>query len=249
MKLPIETLKELRTPFYCYDLSLLRSTLKVINDEIKDYPFVVHYALKANANPVILSEIVKAGIGSDLVSGNEVLAALDAGFSASKMAYAGVGKTDWEIEAGIDNDIYCFNVESVPELEVINQLAKQAHTTANICLRINPNVGAHTHANIVTGLSDNKFGIDMAHMMNVIAMTQKMEHTQLIGLHFHIGSQIVEMDDFIALCNRINELQDGLDHQGIKLKIINVGGGLGIDYDNPDIHPLPDFKSFFAVSF
>lgn len=236
------------TPYYYYNEELLQQTIDSLKQEMsKDSRYVMHYAIKANANPVVLRHIQQAGFGIDCVSGGEIELACQAGFDPQQIVFAGVGKADWEIETGLKYGIGCFNVESVPELEVINQLAQQAHTTANVCLRINPNVGAHTHANIVTGLSDNKFGIDMAHMMHVIGLTQKMEHTQLIGLHFHIGSQIVEMDDFIALCNRINELQDGLDHQGIKLKIINVGGGLGIDYDNPDTHPLPDFKSFFAV--
>ena len=161
MKLPFDSLSQLPTPCYCYDLSLLRTTLNVINEEIKDYPFVVHYALKANANPQILKEIVQAGMGADLVSGNEIKAALEAGFASGKMAYAGVGKTDWEIETGIDNDIYCFNVESVPEMEVINEIAARHGKTAGIAIRVNPNIDAHTHRYITTGTTENKFGIDI----------------------------------------------------------------------------------------
>ena len=247
MRLPIDTFKGLITPFFCYDLSLLRNTLKVINDEIDGYPYIVHYALKANANPVILREIVKSGLGADLVSGNEVLAAVDAGFSAGKMAYAGVGKTDREIEVGIDNDIYCFNVESVPEMEVINDIAARKGKTAGIAIRVNPNIDAHTHRYITTGTTDNKFGIDIPVLDEVISLAMRLPHLHLHGLHFHIGSQITSLEPFRMLCEKVNELVDHYEKLGVNFEMIDVGGGLGVDYENPQQNCIAPFKDFFSV--
>lgn len=245
---PIEKFNNIETPFYYYDIELLQKTLDTINQETSRYDgFCVHYAVKANANPRILSVIAKSGLGADCVSGNEIKAALEAGFPASKIVYAGVAKTDKEILFGIDNDIFSFNCESIEELEIINELATSRNKVVNVCFRINPNVGAHTHANITTGLAENKFGIPMEDMEKVILMANAMANVNCIGLHFHIGSQILEMDDFKALCERVNELQDRLESQGINLQNINVGGGLGIDYNDPDGNPIPNFKDFFAA--
>lgn len=243
---PIGKFEQTRTPFYYYDTDLLRKTLDEIKTETAKHDnFIVHYAVKANTNPKITKIIADAGFGADCVSGGEIEASLKAGFPADKIVFAGVGKADWEINLGLDADIFCFNVESVPELEVINELAAKKDKTANVCFRINPDVGAHTHANITTGLAENKFGIAMKDMIPVIEMAEKMRNINFIGLHFHIGSQILDMTDFKSLCNRINELQDTLDKHGIKVKNINVGGGLGIDYDNPEESPIPDFKDYF----
>ena len=184
-------------------------------------------------------------MGADCVSGGEIEAALRARFPASKIVYAGVGKSDWEINLGLDHDIFCFNVESIPELEVINDLAAQKQKIARIALRINPNVGAHTHANITTGLAENKFGIAMSDMEKVIEYAAQMQNVRFVGLHFHIGSQILDMGDFEALCNRINDLQNQLDSHRIKVENINVGGGLGIDYQHPNRVSIPDFKAYF----
>ena len=243
---PIEKFKELQTPFYYYDADLLRETLKVLTAEAgKHENFVVHYAVKANANPKVLNIIHNAGLGADCVSGGEINAALKAGFPASGIVYAGVGKSDREIELGLSKGIFCFNVESEAELEVIQEIAARMDKTAQVALRINPNIGAHTHANITTGLAENKFGIAMEDMERIIERAQKMSHIQLIGLHFHIGSQILDMGDFEALCNRINELQDQLERCQIQLPNINVGGGLGIDYQHPNRVSIPDFKAYF----
>ena len=243
---PIEKFKELQTPFYYYDADLLRETLKVLTAEAgKHENFVVHYAVKANANPKVLNIIHNAGLGADCVSGGEIQAALKAGFPASGIVYAGVGKSDWEIELGLQKGIFCFNVESEAELEVIQEIAARMDKTAQVALRINPNIGAHTHANITTGLAENKFGIAMEDMERIIERAQKMSHIQLIGLHFHIGSQILDMGDFEALCNRINELQDQLERCHIQLPNINVGGGLGIDYQHPNRVSIPNFKAYF----
>ena len=243
---PIEKFGRLQTPFYYYDTELLRTTLRAINEEAgKHQRFQVHYAVKANANPKVLNVICQAGLGADCVSGGEIEAALKAGFPSKKIVYAGVGKSDWEINLGLDAGILAFNVESIPELEVINELAAQKNTVAKVAFRINPNVGAHTHANITTGLAENKFGIAMRDMENVINYAASLKNVVFTGLHFHIGSQILEMDDFKALCNRINDLQDQLEMHHIVVDSINVGGGLGIDYNHPNRMPIPDFKAYF----
>ena len=245
-KFPVERLQKIQTPFYYYDSEVLRQTLKAINEEAgKHEGFVVHYAVKANANPKILRIIREAGLGADCVSGGEIETSIKAGFPASKIVYAGVGKADWEINLGLDNDIFCFNVESIPELEVINELAGKKGKVARVAFRLNPNVGAHTHANITTGLAENKFGIAMRDMLTVIEEASKMEHVKFVGLHFHIGSQILDMGDFQALCNRVNELQDELERHRIHVEHINVGGGLGVDYEHPNRLPIPDFKAYF----
>ena len=245
---PIDKFRELRTPFYYYDTKVLRDTLTAINKEVTRYEhFDVHYAVKANANPKVLTVIRESGLGADCVSGGEIRAAIKAGYPAQKIVFAGVGKADWEIELGLDYDIFCFNVESIPELEIINELAAAKGKVANVAFRINPNVGAHTHANITTGLAENKFGISMEDMDKVIDVALEMKHINFIGLHFHIGSQILDMGDFIALCNRVNELQNKLEARQIFVKHINVGGGLGIDYDHPNRQPIPDFKAYFAT--
>ena len=243
---PIDRLQRLQTPFYYYDAELLRETLRAINTEAQKHDgFSVHYAIKANANPKLLRIIREAGLGVDCVSGGEIEASIRAGFPSSKIVYAGVGKSDWEINLGLDNDIFCFNVESIPELEVINSLAAAKNKVARVAFRLNPNVGAHTHANITTGLAENKFGIDMRDMLKVIEEASQMANVKVVGLHFHIGSQILDMGDFEALCNRVNELQQVLERHRIQLEHINVGGGLGVDYQHPNRVPLPDFKAYF----
>jgi len=243
---PVKSFEGIKTPFYYYDTTLLRRTLKTINDEAGRHEnYFVHYAVKANANPKLLRIIREAGLGADCVSGGEIRAALDAGFPASSIVYAGVGKTDWEIELGLDSGIFCFNVESAAELEVINAIASARGKIARVALRINPDIGAHTHANIVTGLAENKFGIAMCDMFSIIDRAQSMSNVELVGLHFHIGSQILDMGNFAALCNRINDLQDELERSRIRIENINVGGGLGIDYNHPNRVPVPDFKAYF----
>ena len=243
---PIDKFKDLKTPFYYYDKKVLDATLDTLQTELSKYPnFHLHYAIKANANMDVLREIQKAGFGVDAVSGGEIKQALKAGFAADKIVYAGVGKADWEINLGLDEGIFCFNVESLEELHIINELAQAKDKTARVCFRINPNVGAHTHANITTGLAENKFGIAMEDMETAINEANSLSNIEFIGLHFHIGSQILEMDDFVALSARINELQTRLESQGIVVKNINVGGGLGIDYNDPDGKPVPDFQKYF----
>ena len=244
---PIKEFEQLRTPFYYYDLNLLQKTLEEINKYSAKENYHVHYAIKANANLEILRIIKDAGLGIDCVSGGEVQTALDAGFEPSKIVFAGVGKSDWEIELGLDNNISCFNVESAAELDVIQEIAESKGKTANIALRVNPNVDAHTHHYITTGLAENKFGISLELLDKVIERCITSPNINLQGLHFHIGSQITNNEPFKRLCAKINELQKHYEVQGIKFASINVGGGLGIDYDNPDANPIPDFKSYFET--
>lgn len=239
-------LKSKRTPYYLYDIGLLEDTLKSMNEErLKHENYIVHYAIKANANPMILKAIKKYGLGIDCVSGGELKSSLEAGFTGSSIVFAGVAKNDEEIELGIDNDIFSFNVESIPELEVINELAGKKGKKANVCLRINPDVDAHTHANITTGLAENKFGLSKDKTEYWISIAKSMENIVFKGLHFHIGSQILDMEPFKNLCLEINDIQDRLEKNGISIEVINVGGGLGIDYIHPNEHPIPDFKAYF----
>ncbi|MBK3518187.1 diaminopimelate decarboxylase [Carboxylicivirga marina] len=244
---PVDSLNQLQTPFYFYDMALLNATLDSVKKEAGSYGFKVHYAVKANANDRILSTIKDAGFGADCVSGNEVKKALETGFGASGVVFAGVGKADWEINLGLDNDIACFNVESIPELEIINELAEKKGKVAKVALRINPNVNANTHHYITTGLEENKFGINQWDLENVIDALAKLKNVELEGLHFHIGSQITDLMSFKDLCLRVNELQKWFISHQICPKVVNVGGGLGIDYEQPDSSSIPDFKSFFKL--
>ncbi len=244
---PIDKFKTVDTPFYYYDLGLLKQTLTTVNLLAESFGYHVHYALKANANKRLLPLIAKAGLGADCVSGGEVNAAVETGFSSEKIVFAGVGKADWEIKLGLDNHIFSFNVESIPELEVINQFAAEKDVVASIALRINPNVDAHTHHYITTGLNENKFGFNMEDMEKVIKLLPTLKHVQLIGIHFHIGSQITDMVPFQNLCVRVNEIQEFFEAQGVRLDHINVGGGLGINYEHPNHIPLADFESYFNV--
>lgn len=243
----IKEINKIHTPSYYYDLELLRNTLNCVTKFSNPNGFHVHYAVKANANERILKEINKFGLGVDCVSGGEIKVALNAGFSADKIVYAGVGKADWEIELGLDNDIACFNVESDVELEVIQEIAMRKNKTANVALRVNPNIDAHTHHYITTGLSENKFGISLELLDNVIEKAINFSNINLVGLHFHIGSQITILEPFVMLSQKINNLLDSYEQKGITFKLINVGGGLGIDYENPDTNPIPDFESYFNV--
>ena len=244
---PIDKFKSLTTPFYYYDIELLKETLRTVKSEAGKYGYHVHYAIKANANPRILSIIAENGFGADCVSGGEVQAALDAGFPAHKIVNAGVGKTDWEINLGLDHDIFCFNVESAAELEVLNELAAAKNKVASIALRINPEVDAHTHAKITTGMKENKFGINLSQLGQVLDVVKTLPNIKLIGIHCHIGSQITDMAAFRGLVIRVNEIQEELEARGLVVDNLNFGGGLGIDYYHPNHLPIPAFDNYFAV--
>lgn len=243
--LTIDKLPEQTTPYYLYDTALLDDTLSRIRLEIDESPFKVHYAVKACANPTIMKIIAHHGYGADCVSGGEIKAALDAGFNANSIVYAGVGKSDDEIRYALECGIGCFNVESREELEIIQEIAAAESKTATIALRVNPDIDAHTHHYITTGLKENKFGIDMSMLDNTIAKAVAMPNVNLVGLHFHIGSQITTMEPFVLLCQKINSLIQKYRTQGIVLNEINVGGGLGIDYDHPNECPFSPFHEYF----
>jgi len=237
---------DLETPFYYYDLNLLQNTLNSCTEAAKIYDFHVHYAMKANFNDTLLSKIKSAGLGADCVSGNEVKKALEMGFDRMQIVFAGVGKSDKEINAALDNDIFCFNVESVQELDVINELAGKKNKIAKVAIRINPNVDAHTHHNITTGLDENKFGINSWDLPECAEMLKKSTNLEFIGIHFHIGSQITNLDVYKNLCVRVNEFASWFEERGFIVKILNVGGGLGIDYHHPE-QQIPDFNAYFKI--
>jgi diaminopimelate decarboxylase len=245
MIFPLDKIQSLSTPFYYYDMELLNSTILAVKKQTEKHGYHMHYALKANSNYRFLEAMQQAGFGADCVSGNEVQQAINAGFSPNTIAFAGVGKTDKEIKTGLENDIFSFNVESIQEIEVINDLASEMGKTARIALRINPNVDAKTHHYITTGIEENKFGINSWEFEDVIRCLEKSGNLKLTGLHFHIGSQIRDLDVFKGLCLRVNEIQQWFLNHQILPSHINLGGGLGIDYDNPDI--LPDFEAFFNI--
>ena len=257
---PIAQFESLETPFYYYDMAILNDTLRTVLTEqaagsTPYAPFAVHYAIKACATDTILQTIAKAGLGADCVSGGEMKAAIEAGFSADKIVFAGVAKSDREIRYALDQGIFCFNVESMEELEVISSLASEMGTIARVCLRVNPNINAHTHGKITTGLSENKFGIPMRFLNQAIERCYRLPAIAFLGLHFHIGSQITDMEPFVHLAHRINELVSKVeqmtctDHHGNTVRPtvqhINVGGGLGILYEHPNHFPIPDFKAYF----
>ena len=233
------------TPYYYYDITLLENTLDAALKAASKHGYHIHYAIKANANPVLIRYISNKGLGADCVSGNEISRALECGFKANSIVYAGVGKSDHEIELALQSDIFCFNCESLPEIEVINEIAGRMKKTAQIALRINPNVEAHTHHYITTGIEENKFGIYLYDLKRVMTAVLQMPNIRLIGLHYHIGSQIIDMTVFRGLCLRANEIQQQMKEHGLLLPYINFGGGLGIDYDNPEKNNIADFEAYF----
>lgn len=235
----------MRTPYYYYDLALLERTLEAASLASRPYGYSLHYAVKANANPVLLRRISAHGLGADCVSGNEVERALECGFPASSIVYAGVGKSDGEIEYALRHDIFCLNCESLPEIEVVHDIACRLGKEVRIAIRVNPNVDAHTHHYITTGIEENKFGVYLSDLDRVVDAVCRMPRIRLEGLHFHIGSQITDMAVFRGLCLRANEIQTRLSARGISLTHINFGGGLGVDYEAPDEHPIPDFRAYF----
>jgi diaminopimelate decarboxylase len=235
------------TPFYYYDQVLLDHTLRILKTEAGKYGYTVHYALKANADPPLLKQILKYGFGADCVSGNEVTRAIEIGFPPESVVFAGVGKSDREIITALQNDIHSFNCESSQELEVINQIAARMNKKASIALRLNPNVSANTHKYITTGLEENKFGINPWELEPIIESLKEFKNLRLIGLHFHIGSQITDLNAFKSLCLKVNELQKWFQQQRIPIANLNLGGGLGVDYHHPDSMNIVDFGSFFKL--
>ena len=247
MNFDLKQFEWLKTPFYWYDSQLLDQTLQTVKSLADRHGYHVHYAVKANGNLEILRRVNAAGLGTDCVSGNEILQSIAAGIAPEKIAFAGVGKSDEEIRIGLENDIFCFNCESIPEIEVIDEIAGQMGKRAHIALRINPNVHASTHHYITTGLEENKFGINTWALDDVLKVLEHTKNIELIGLHFHIGSQILDMQDFRNLCTRVNEIQEWFYARKIIVDHINVGGGLGVNYEQPDKQPIPTFEEYFKV--
>lgn len=243
----IDFFKSLQTPFFFYDLELLEKTLATVKKITESYGYNIHYAVKANANPKLLKIISSFGFGADCVSGNEILTAIENGFPTEKIAFAGVGKSDREIEIALENNIFSLNSESWSEIEVIQEIAELKDKKAKIALRLNPNLNANTHHYITTGLEENKFGINLWELESVINKMQDLKNIEFTGLHFHLGSQITDFTVFKNLCIRINSIQKKLTKLSIKLQHLNLGGGLGIDYYNPDIHSIPDFEKYFSL--
>lgn len=243
----VAAFKNIPTPFYYYDIEVLKQTLQKVKEESEKYGFNVHYALKANPNDKILNIVKTFNMGADCVSGNEIKRAIECKFSPGHIVFAGVGKSDAEINYALDNDIFCFNCESIQELEVINELAAAKNKTARIALRINPNVNANTHKYITTGLEENKFGINLWELDAVVVALKGLKNIKLIGLHFHIGSQITDLSSFKTLCSKVNEIQTWFVNHKIKIENINVGGGLGVNYHEPDAHLIADFSAYFKL--
>lgn len=237
----------LPTPYYLYDLDLLSATLITLKTEAEKYNYKVHYAVKANNNDRILQLIQSFGFGADCVSGAEVEKVISHGFNPANILLAGAGKTDAEIEIALRNKISCVNCESLEELNVIAEIALKNNFTAKIALRINPNVDAQTHTYITTGLNANKFGISENELEQAIEIISKNASLNLCGLHVHIGSQINDQEVFKSLCKKINTLKHWFTEKNIRLEHINVGGGLGINYNQPDENLIADFANYFSI--
>ena len=244
----IEKLENIATPFYYYDMDLFRRTVDVVAAMATKYDIKVHYAIKANVERRLLEEISAKGFGADCVSGNEVLHAHSCGFPAEKIVFAGVGKSDKEIYNALQLGIEAFNCESLQEIYVINEMAHVHGVKARVSVRINPDIDAHTHKYVTTGLYENKFGISQHEFDKLIDILKKSENIQFYGLHFHIGSQITRVNEVYALeCQRVNEIVAYFERQGLKVENINLGGGLGVDYDDPDENPIADFENWFKT--
>ncbi len=237
----------IRTPFYLYDLDLLKKTVSIASAEARRFGYFIHYAIKANNDPVISSIIRDNGLGADCVSGNEVQKSLEYGFPNSTIVYAGVGKTDEEIKLALAEEIFCLNCESAEELDVIKEIARLYGMKARVALRVNPAIEADTHRNITTGLDENKFGISLPHLKNALDICSNSEEIEFTGLHFHIGSQITSLGPYRRLCEKVNNIWREFDITAYGGSMLNLGGGFGIDYNDPEHNSIPDFKSFFEV--
>lgn len=243
-----EKFEELQTPFWYYDLDLLRRTADEVAKYSQKYGIGVNYALKANVEPRILQIISSKGFGADCVSGNEVIYAVEHGFRPETVVFAGVGKTDREISRATDLGIGCFNVESLMELEVIDSIASAKGVRVNVAVRINPDIDAHTHKYVTTGLEENKFGISRHEFDGVVELLKKCKSVDFRGLHFHVGSQILDVREvYSEECRRASEIVDYFESRGLVVKNIDLGGGLGVNYKDPDSEPIPDFGTWFST--
>lgn len=237
----------IKTPYYSYDLDLLEETVSRASAGAGRFGYNIHYAIKANHDPVVAGVIKKHGLGVDCVSGNEIRRAVQYGFPSEGIVFAGVGKTDEEIRLALEEDIFCLNCESVEELEVIEEIARGRGRVARVALRVNPSVEAGTHHNITTGLDENKFGISLLHLQSALDICSNSQFIDFTGLHFHIGSQITSLEPYRKLCERVNLIWQQFNIPEYGGRILNLGGGLGIDYLNPESNDIPDFNSFFEL--
>ena len=240
-------LRSFETPFYLYDLSLLRQTLESAVSVAKKYGYVLHYAIKANYDPRVLSVIREYGLGIDCASGNEIRCALDAGFDPSGIVYAGVGKRDKEIRYAIEQQIFAINCESLQELDLINSIAASMGKVQPVGLRINPDIDPKTNKCIDTGQADSKFGIPYEELVSSLEHVRSLKNIKISGMHLHIGSQIRELHVFEYLCEKVNSILAHLGSHGLDFEFIDVGGGLGVNYDYPENEPVPNFASVFAI--
>ncbi len=240
-------LGEFETPFYLYDINLLRQTLESVVYESKKYDYKVHYAIKANSDDYLLSIIREYGLGIDCASGNEVRKAIEAGFDPKTIVYAGVGKRDKEIRYAIEQGILAINCESIEELQVVNQIAGELDRRAEVGLRINPDIDPKTNRCIDTGQADSKFGISYEEILEKTELIKSFANIDIIGIHIHIGSQIRELHVFENMCNKANAIVEKLESSGFSFRMVDVGGGLGINYDVPENEPIPNFASLFAI--
>ena len=243
-----EGLSRHETPFYYYDMDLFGRTVSHVAELSRRYGVKVHYAVKANAEPRLVRMMAEAGFGADCVSGGEVAFAVASGFASEEVMFAGVGKTDREIEAALSAGIGCFNVESLQELSVIDGIAARMGVKAPVAFRINPNIDAHTHRYVTTGLYENKFGISDYEFDAAIETVRSCTHLAFKGLQFHIGSQITLVESVFSLeCERVRQIIRYFEKRGLKIESIDLGGGLGVDYDSPDEHPVADFETWMRI--
>nr|WP_262913577.1 diaminopimelate decarboxylase [Rhizobium halophilum] len=236
-----EIAKAVGTPFYCYSTATLERHYTVFAKAFADVDAMVCYAMKANSNQAVLKTLGRLGAGVDVVSGGELRRALAAGIPASRIMFSGVGKTAAEMDLALEVGIYCFNVESEPELEVLNQRAQRRGKRAHVSFRINPDVDARTHAKISTGKKENKFGISYERARAVYDHAAKLPGIEVTGIDMHIGSQITELQPFEDAFRLLRELVDTLRADGHRIDHVDIGGGLGIPYkDDNNPPPLPD---------
>lgn len=242
----IETLaKKHGTPLYLYSKSMIIDNFKAMDAAFASVPHTICYAMKANSNFQILKLMASLGSGGDVVSGGELFLAQKAGIPADKIVYAGVGKTDAEIKYAIESGILAFNVESAQELEVIDQVAQQMSKKALVAIRINPDIDVHGHPYISTGKSINKFGIDIDVALDVFLAAHRMKGIEIVGVHCHIGSQILNLEYYIAAAKKLFDFVKKLADHGIAIQHVDIGGGLGVHY--PDIIPEAAEKKGEAV--
>lgn len=242
-----DKLAKFETPFYLYDIGLLDQTLESLMSIASKYGYKIHYAIKANYDAKLLQIIRKYGVGIDCASGNEVRCAIEAGFDPKSIVYAGVGKRDKEICYAIEQNILAINCESIEELYLVDQLAAEAGKVVSIALRVNPDIDPKTNHCIDTGQADSKFGISYEEILSSVDAIKSLKHVDVIGMHIHIGSQIRELHVFENMCNKVNVIVENLTKLGFEIEFVDVGGGLGINYDMPENEPIPNFASVFAI--